>query len=515
MTRYTLLLCLLLAFILDPAEANFLRIQNVTLLGQDKVNHYTKIQCDIGWDHSWRDDKNWDAAWVFIKYTTDNGATWRHATLGTSPGNHVAPSGSAISPSTDGKGVFVYRSANGSGNNNWIGMQLRWNYGTDGVTDSAIVKVKVLGTEMVYIPAGAFWIGDGNPSGTEYGFRDVSSGNPFRIVSEAAIVLGGSSGGNLGTNGASYDDFTSGVQTLPATFPKGYAAFYVMKHELTQEQYTDMLNTLTRAQQSSRVKTDISSAGATLNRYVMTASPSRGSNRESIRVEDILPEAVLPVSFGCDYSGNGTFEEFNDGQNIPMNFVITADMLAYSDWAGLRPMTELEYEKAARGDQPPVTYELAWGSVFAKPLLGFTDEGTSYESSAFAAANCAMATTAGPSLAVGPVRAGMFATDVSTRESAGAGYFGALELSGSLYEPTVPVSSPAARAFLGSNGDGELSATGEATNSDWSLSYMYRGGGWLSVPSSCRTSKRSTPGNVATRSASTVADGIRCARTAP
>ena len=251
MMQRMLLIPLLLMAITGFASANFLRIQNVTILGQDKVNHHTKIQFDLGWDHSWRDDKNWDAAWVFIKYTTNNGSTWKHATLSTSSGNHTASPGSVIAPATDGKGVFIYRSVNGSGSNNWTGMQLRWNYGTDGVTDSAIVRVKVVGTEMAYIPSGGFWVGDGNPSGTEYGFRDGTANNPFRIDAESAISVGGTSTGNMTTNGAAYDDFTSGVQTLPATFPKGFAAFYIMKHELTQEQYRDFLNSLTRAQCSA------------------------------------------------------------------------------------------------------------------------------------------------------------------------------------------------------------------------------------------------------------------------
>ena len=30
-----------------------------------------------------------------------------------------------------------------------------------------------------------------------------------------------------------------------------------------------------------------------------------------------------------------------------MNFVSFTDALAFTDWAGLRPITELEYEKAA------------------------------------------------------------------------------------------------------------------------------------------------------------------------
>ena len=40
------------------------------------------------------------------------------------------------------------------------------------------------------------------------------------------------------------------------------------------------------------------------------------------------------------------------------------DLVAYLDWAALRPMTELEYEKIARGSaEAIVPGEYAWGST--------------------------------------------------------------------------------------------------------------------------------------------------------
>ena len=55
---------------------------------------------------------NWDAAWVFIKWSTNNGYTWQHALLNPSASNHTAPSGSTIMPSADSIGVFSHRSEN-------------------------------------------------------------------------------------------------------------------------------------------------------------------------------------------------------------------------------------------------------------------------------------------------------------------------------------------------------------------------------------------------------------------
>ena len=45
-----------------------------------------------------------------------------------------------------------------------------------------------------------------------------------------------------------------------------------------------------------------------------------------------------------------------------MNQVSFTDGLAYSDWAALRPITELEYEKAARGPSEPIPAEFVWGT---------------------------------------------------------------------------------------------------------------------------------------------------------
>ena len=44
-------------------------------------------------------------------------------------------------------------------------------------------------------------------------------------------------------------------------------------------------------------------------------------------------------------------------------------MLAYADWSGLRPLSELEYEKMCRVLYPelPSSPDYAWGSVSPSP----------------------------------------------------------------------------------------------------------------------------------------------------
>src|SRR5690606_31578628 len=72
--------------------------------------------------------------------------------------------------------------------------------------------------------------------------------------------------------------------------------------------------------------------------------------------------ADVGAIYGCDYNNNGTYDEAGDGQNITCNFLNWKDLLAYLDWAALRPMTELEYEKICRGAEPAVDDEFAWAN---------------------------------------------------------------------------------------------------------------------------------------------------------
>ncbi|MGK4567113.1 hypothetical protein [Flavobacterium sp. 3HN19-14] len=96
---------------------------------------------------------------------------------------------------------------------------------------------------------------------------------------------------------------------------------------------------------------------------------------------------------------------------------------------------------------------------------------------------------------LGPLRVGVFATGSSGRASAGAGYYGVMELGGNVLE-TVITAATAGIGFTGALGDGNILANGDANVSSWpSLTTAsgagHRGGDWVEAAGKVRTSDRS------------------------
>ena len=457
----TMILVAILLVSTMPLWANHVVVENVSITDQNAASDYTHIKFDISWENSWRvstGPSNWDAAWVFAKWKLHSGTDWAHCTLSSTDGDHTAPSGSTIDAASDGTGIFIYRSSDGSGSNNWDNVKLRWNYGTDGVADDATVDVKVFAIEMVYIPEGSFWIGDGTSVGT---FRQTGSNTPVQITTTPVVVKCESDAdGNdrqIEVDGilVDGDDGIDKDGTGPVDnpyYPTGYKAFYCMKYEISQGQYADFLSMLTDAQDD--------------NRY-----PNQNGNSRH----------TISGSYG------------NYSASVPdraCNHLSWADGAAYSDWAGLRPITDLEYEKACRGPNSPVAGEYAWGDTTISGLE--TGSGTRYqENSGYDAAsssiddNCHFDnsgywnTGGGP---YGPVRCGCFATGSTTRQQSGATYYGVMEMSGNLYTQIVTLGREIGRGFTGAHGDGSLDNDGNANVNAWPPNYSspngsgYRGG---------------------------------------
>ncbi|MBI5217960.1 MAG: SUMF1/EgtB/PvdO family nonheme iron enzyme [Bacteroidia bacterium] len=480
---------LMLISLMLSSFSNNIQIDNTPYCADiDASNQTTNIVFDISWENSWRVSaapSNWDAAWIFAKYQKQGQTTWSHAYLSTIINDHSITTTNGVDPEfnvgitqvsgTDrGMGVFLYRASDGTGSINWDGVKLKWCYGANGLSSSDLVTIQVFAVEVVYIPQCGFYVGDGTAANVQGQFSALITTNPFQITNENSITLGGFVNGNLGNRSNSgmntNDDFDiTTTQTLPAAFPKGYNSFYVFKYEITQEQYAGFLNTLNGNQQATRISAV--SAGKYMRDNNTSAIPQ---NRNGVRCK-VAPVGATPGEYGNDFNNNGVYGEVADGQNIACNWLSWGDGTAYTDWCGMRPMSELEYEKICRGPNAAVADEYAWGTAAITQCQNISNSGAINEICSTGGANCIYNNAP---LFNGPMRVGNFATGTSTRAQAGASYYGVMEMSGNLFERCVSIGSASGRNFTGTHGNGELSVAGNSTNSDWPAPTTAIGGGF-------------------------------------
>jgi uncharacterized protein (TIGR02145 family) len=170
-------------------------------------------------------------------------------------------------------------------------------------------------------------------------------------------------------------------------------------------------------------------------------------------------------------------------------------------------MTELEYEKACRGNLPPIVNEYAWGTASATSLSNLSNTSQTNEAS-----NTSGANLVSNNALSGPVKVGIFATGTSTRIQSGSGYYGIMELSGNIWEQTVPVSNANARGFSNVMGDGTLATDGNAVVTTWPVSsdVGIRGGSYTSAGVLNNVSDRtSISAGVTTRNNNVGGRGVR------
>ncbi len=473
------------------AKANNMAVGTPTLVNPSVLNEHVYIDFDISWENSWRNSLNWDAAWIFVKYK-DSSGLWQHAYLGKDASVHyvsndngneaeVAPGINKVSGIDRSLGVFLYRKNEDSGSINWQNVRLRWNYGENNVVYYDTLEIRVFAIEMVFIPQGAFYLGDG--SSFSYFHKGNDASQPF-LVNDTVINLNVTSEG-LWASGAW--DNPSGI--LNTQYPVGYSAFYSMKYGITQGQYVAFLNTLTRLQQQERTATDIApSITQVSDVFVMSATPAP-HYRNGIRCDAQIP-ADLPLTFYNDLNNNGIMNEVDDGMHIACNFLSWGDGVAYTAWAGLRPMTETEYEKICRGPLAPVAGEFAWGSTSISNATVINNSGTETETTN-SQANASYNNASGVQ---GPLRVGIFATSSSSRVAAGASYYGVMDMSGGLWERVVSLGSSAGRNFTALHGQGMLNTQGHANISGWpgenAIGSGFRGGHWRGTIHNMRISAR-------------------------
>ena len=448
-------MAVLIFSITSPITASNIEISNGEIIVE---GDQAFIEFKVAWDLSWHNDVNWDAAWVFAKDPV-NGHT--HLKFREESGvlveNHLSGQpGPGFDVSSDQLGSFIFRNEQTSerGNNNWT-VRLEWDYlASDYELENLPESVNLYAIEMVYIAEGSFEAGDpegiDGPSNAFFSLNTDSTGTyrienagPINVCDEEGSLCYASRGGDQ-------------MGPIPAEYPIGYGAFYLMKYKVTQGQYTAMLNTLSGTQSANRG---------------IHASPGYPDVRGSITIEDGQYVAHQP-DWACGFLG-------------------WRDASAFADWAALRPYTELEYEKAARGPLSAVPNEYAWGTttiahgdtIFsAKGITANTENGNEYirGNANYRPADVDWSDQAANAFVggegkVGPVRVDVFETrahvfdEPNIREASGAGYYGALGLTGGLFERVVSVGSELGRRFTGTHGDGAVSYSGLAANlvDDW------------------------------------------------
>jgi hypothetical protein len=255
------------------------------------------------------------------------------------------------------------------------------------------------------------------------------------------------------------------------------------------------LNTLSRTTQNYRIATNIDPATSNVsNVYVMSNNASR-QDRNAIVCEPIVPVGGEPITFYMDYNGNRVYNEAGDGASIACNYLSAHDLMAYLDWAALRPLTEFEWEKMGRGPfigSYGYTFQKAWGTEEITEVTSIVNPGTATEAPGNSGDGiCVYNNNASVG---GPMRCG-FAADATTadRYSCGASYYGFFELSGNVYEPYMGTwnNTTSDDNFGGESGDGLLNANGDANQATWpqgadgtgtTQTYMYyRGGNWTTT----------------------------------
>ena len=301
----------LMLFAAATVRADNLVIENVTIAPRDAKTAIVKF--DIAWTNAWSWGNFHDAAWVCFK--VKQAGAWQHARLvadqPVNPAGFSSGEGTpltAIVPS-DRLGAFVRMSKGGANKVVAKGVTIL----CEAVTPDTIVRGCAI--EMIHVAEGAYYLGSG---GTDlnrlYQWTDGrQDSKPYRVTGAGALPTGRQPG-KLWASGLVPEDNGE----IPASFPNGYAAFYAMKHShITLGQYTAFLGTLPEAEANKRYYPGflgglIERSGASPNWVYSASAPDK-----------------------------------------PCPWLSWLDGATFAAWAGLRPMTELEYEKALRGYEVP------------------------------------------------------------------------------------------------------------------------------------------------------------------
>jgi formylglycine-generating enzyme required for sulfatase activity len=476
---------LLLIICMQYTKANNIEVSNVSIVNAGAQGQYIKF--DVKWDNSWRvntGQANYDGAYVFFKYKKANGEWDRLALTTIQPAPlKVLPAGFEVASTTSG--LFVYRNATnvGVGNVNVTNIQV------GAFTSAGLipynVEIRAYALEMVFIPnasTGYPFFGDGDGTNeSSYALHATNSNSAAYATSGAAVGVNVDAGSNtddavvitpnyfnVGNSAGDYNGINF-IGTLTNIYFPTCGKVWCMKYEITQGAYRDFLNTLTLIQQTTRTTNVPTSAIGT------GALTTSGTNRNFLEISN-LSTGAAPATYGCDASGNNVYDEATDGEFVACNYLNWMDIAAWLDWSGLMPMTEIQFERIARGHSDAfettqsLLGEYAWGTNTINGTAA-TIVNPFAATEIISNSSAALGNTNYSASAInGPLRNGIFATATSNRVTSGASFFGVMDMSGNLAEACVTIGNAAGRSFCRYGnvfGNGQLSTNGNADVAYW------------------------------------------------
>ncbi|MEM9858857.1 MAG: SUMF1/EgtB/PvdO family nonheme iron enzyme [Bacteroidota bacterium] len=437
MRVFSIFLGLLIPMIVNGSN---IQITQVEYVQSDGPEYKRGVNVTISWKNSWNTDKNHDAAWVFFKVINKNKG-YQHlylmpntAHLDWKATSNIPDAEAKIS--SDGTGMMVYPTNTYRGD---VTYRFFVELDTSRISERYINyldnrTIEGYGIEMVYIPKGAFTLGDPDTTALNYGafFQSDDVGEfdgLYTVTKENAPIEIGKGKDKLFYRGPEPEYQGDQQGPIPAAFPKGVGSFYLMKYEVNQGIYAAFLNSLSSEASSVRF------TGGT---------PDYERLGGTIKLENSHFVAALPQQ-------RMVFWHWND-------------MMAFTDWAALRPYTELEFTKACRGLIKPLAHEMPWNtSNSAKVIRRINPKTHRMEL---------------------PDGYNEGQINDENREFFGASYYWVMDLGGSMWEKVVTLGDSVGRAFEGQHGDGRIDYYGRANVEGWphgygeSYGYGYRGGGY-------------------------------------
>lgn len=480
------------------------------MLAHGKINAFNpqekSVSLQINWRNSWRNEVNFDGVYIFLKYkpkSREGYETMKIVSVSPAPfqGKDAMPDGFDKLGENIKTGIYVPDTKIGFfvfPEEACYKQKIEIKEIKVPVEVDEVEAIEVFAIEMVYIPEGSFKIGDIRGSvkmggKAINGFYTYPNKPTYQILSNDKIEFGPE-------EGMLYCDMDnpfsrSGAErfTIPEHYPKGYQAMWYMKHPLTMSQWVKFLNCLTRKQQQAQVHADLSGDEVT-NYYVMTNTDHVEDRNEIF----------------CKQYGNGISESVKFYTSMPHTICNVLDwfsLCSFACFAGLRPITELEYIKACRGPLEPVANEFAWGSAHIGRVWNFdVDEAERIDRPIPERPGClananydahtemlqgkpkpfkGTAPDWGGSVSESTFENAPLVKGYSERECMGASYYGVLELSGNLWEYLISIGNEKGRAFDGSHGSGYLTSEGLYDMPSWpnpmtGEGFSQRGGNYVS-----------------------------------